>query len=284
MAKAIDPAMMAAFERCGEALMVGMTERTKELSTRQEGTSQLAYALSAHLLQEERPEPTSVVDATRLMAEQRRTTMRAFARASEMDPSHPDIGWLAAERCFDGAECKGVQQALLKTEPENLAVLLRAMAWARSRGDEAGMDVAFQRAASATHYDTHRDSSLLAIMDRYADLPIPAVCNDSRLQAAARKRLPGGQGSSVGTLVEFVGVASEQMKPMLPMNVSDFCQAEDGGALAPDRQAGCVQILTAIADGDSVVEQTFAASQLIGLNGGRFAHSQPRATARRLVT
>ncbi len=244
-----------------------LRKRTAELATRQDARSQLAYALTSNMLQQEWSDHTTAEDAARLMAEQQQIAMRAFARARELDPAHPDVAWLAAERCFDGPECAGVQQALLAIEPDNMAVWLRAIYWARARKDDAAVDAAYLRAASAPRYDMHRGSTLLAVMDGYAGVSTPGSCKYAGVQEEARKQLPGGRELDAGLWVEFLGLAGEQASVITGATLNEVCKAEDGGALAPQRHAGCVHIYSAMAEGDTVVEQMIAASQLIRLTG-----------------
>jgi len=260
-----DAAMAAVMEQCNDALMAGMRERAGQLSKHEDATSQLAYALTSPMAQEGMPGAEE--DIERLFKEQQAAQQRAFALAGRLDPAHPDIAWLAAERCFDAATCSQVQQALLQAEPDNAAAWLRAMTWARAREDDKAVEEAFKRAAAAPRYDTHRGSSLLAVMEGYAGLQTPPACMDTRLQAWVRKQLPSGRALDASLFIEIMALAGEHASPFVGGELSSLCKAEDGGALPAGRQAGCVRIYTAIAGSDSALEQGVATSRLIGLVG-----------------
>ena len=258
-----DPVAMAAAERCAEEMAAGMRERTRQLATRNDATSQLAYALTVQMVSEASPESEEEIE--RFLAEQRTVQQRAFARARELDPTHPDIAWLAAEKCFEGPECVAAQQASLQAEPDNTAVWLRAMTWARMRKDDAALEDAFKRAVAAPRYDSHRGSTLLAVMDGYAGLPTPAVCVDTGVQALILKELPGGRAFDAAVFVEMMALAGEIATAIYGMELRTLCKVEDGGALPKGRQADCVRIYSAMASGPSTVEQWMALSQLVEL-------------------
>lgn len=258
-----DAAVMAAMEQCGEALMAGMRKRALQLSERDDAASQLASALTP-FLEDEAP-PDRDEDLHRLIAERQLEQQRAFKRARELDPAHPDIAWLAAEKCIEGIGCAAVQQAALQAEPDNAAAWVRAMTWARMRKDDAAMQEAFKRAAAATHYDSHRGSTLLAVMDGYAGLPTPPTCMDARIQEFARKQLPGGRSLDAMTFVEIMAMAGEAQNAIYGMELRTMCKAEEGGALPRGRQADCVRIYSTMASDPGVAEQRMALAQLIEL-------------------
>ena len=258
-----DPVFMALMEQCSDSLTVVFRERNQQLSNRQDAASQLAYALTSPMAQDDGP--ATEEDIERRMAQQLELQQRAFAHARSLDPKHPDIAWLAAEKCFDQSKCVEVQQALLQAEPANAAAWLRAMTWARSRKDDAAVEEAFKRAAAASRYDTHRGSASLAVMEGYAGLQTPPACMDSRLQDRLRKEMPAGRVLDASLFVEMMALAGEHASPFVGSELSTHCTAEDGGALSAGRQAGCVRIYTGMAGSDSALEQMIATRQLIGM-------------------
>ena len=258
-----DPVVMAAMEQCGGALMAGMRERTRQLATRDDATSQLAYALTVQMVNEASPESEEEIE--RFLAEQRTVQQRAFARARELDPTHPDIAWLAAEKCFEGPECVAAQQASLQAEPDNTAVWLRAMTWARMRKDDAAMEDAFKRAVAAPHYDTHRGSTLLAVMEGYAGLATPPICMDAGVQALASQKLGGGRSFDAMRFVEIMAMAGEAANVMYGMELRTLCKAGEGAVLPRGRQADCVRLYSTMASDPDAVEQWRALSQLVEL-------------------
>ena len=277
-----DPALVAAFEQCGKAMMEQVRKRSEELAGRQDAKSQLAYALTPNMYPQEWSDDITVEEAGRLLAQQQATSQQAFARARKLEPANPDIAWLAMEQCFDGQPCEEAQQALLTREPDNAAVWLKAMTWARFRGDDAAMEEAFWRAASARRYDTHRGSRMLALMEGYADLPTPKVCDIPELQALARKRLTGGRPFDAGTLVEVMGMAQEMATVFAGANLQEFCKEAKGVKLPPDRQAGCTTIYSQMAGDGSLLERQVAMPQLIELTGDTPAGAEWRERYRQL--
>ena len=261
-----DAAMTAVMEQCNEALMGILRERTGQLSKHQDASSQLAYALTSTMAEEETPEPPQTLeDVKHQFIKQQEAQQRIFALARRLDPAHPDIAWLAAEKCFDAPICSDVQQSLLQAEPDNAAAWLRAMTWARARKDDKAVEEAFKRAAATPRYDTHRGSARLAVMEGYAGLQTPLACMDTRLQTWVRKHLPQGRLLDASLFVEIIALAGEQASPFVGSELLSLCKAEDGGTLSADRQAGCVRIYTAMADSDEAVEQAIATRELIGL-------------------
>lgn len=280
--KMSDPALAAALEQCGKAMMEQFRKRTGELAGRQDAKSQLAYALTTNMLQQEWSDDLSIEDAGRLLAQQQTTSQQAFARAKKLEPANPDIAWLAMDKCFDGQPCEEAQQALLTSEPDNAAAWLRAMTWAKFRHDDAAMEEAFWRAARASRYDTHRGSRMLAIMEGYADLPTPKVCDIPEVQELVRKQLPGGRPLNAGTLVEVMGMAQEQATVFSGANLQEFCKEKNGAKLPPDRQAGCVAISSLMAGDGSLLERQVAMPRLIELTGDTPAGAEWRERYRQL--
>lgn len=263
---AADPAIRAAFEQCGNALQEAIRERAGQLAGRQDATSQLAYALTASMSQAP-PSNSSQADAARMAEDVQGAASRAFVRAAQLDPGNPDITWLAAEQCVEGDACEAVREALLRDEPDNMAAWLRAMAWARNRGDTAAVEAAFSRAASATRYDPHRGSGLLAIMEGYAGFPTPSACEDPGIQALMRKELNGARAFDASTIVALIGIASEMASSMSFYNLTKFCKTQSPDMQETDRRADCVRIYSSMAEDQSPLERSVAMSQLIALTG-----------------
>ena len=259
-----DPATEEAVERCGHGLLEVVGERARKLASRNDATSQLAYALSPDLNQ---GEVESEQDYERAMAAHNERITRAFARAMALDPGNPDIPWLASSRCDPtSAKCRSMQQALLAAEPDNAAAWLREAAWAHMRGDEPAQEAAFKRAAAATRYDTHVGAAALPLVEAYRGMPTPAACTDPVVQEAIRKQMPGGRAFDPGTVVELLGMAGDQMgASALYMGLDGMCKAQDGGALAPDRRADCIRVYTAVAGGNTMLEQLTATARLVEL-------------------
>lgn len=258
-----DAAVMAAGQLCGQALMAVMRERTRQLAGRDDATSQLALALMPYMEREGYQASGEI--SMDVLLEHQAMQQRAFKRARKLDPDHPDIAWLAAEKCVEGPGCEETQQAALHAEPDNAAAWVRAMTWARMRKDDAAMERAFKRAAAATQYESHRGSTLLAIMEGYAGLATPPICMDARVQALASTQLPGGRSLDAMTFVELMAMSGEAQNASYGMELRSMCKAEQGGALPKGRQADCVRIYGTMASDPGAVEQWMALSQLIEL-------------------
>lgn len=276
-----EPAVAAAAERCAETLMASMRDRARQMAAQDDATSQLAYAMTAHMLLDAGLE--SVEQVERYMAERRTIEQRAFTRARQLDPTHPDIPWLAAEKCFEGPECRAAQQAALRAEPDNVAVWLRAMTWARMRKDEAALEDAFKRAAAAPHYDPHRGATLLAVMDGYAGLPTPAACMDTGVQALMRKQLPGDRAFDAAMFIEMMALANEHASVIYGSELRTLCKAQDGSGLPSARQADCMRIYNAMAGGPGTEEQWIALSQLVELTADAAEGAAHRERYRQLL-
>lgn len=174
------------------------------------------------------------------------------------------------------------QQALLDSEPDNVAVWLRAMAWARSRDDDAAMEAAFHGAASATRFDTHRGATMLAIMEGFAGLPTPERCMDPRVQEMAREKLPAERTLDAGTFVQLMGMAREHASVFPGTMLREICSVGGDNALTEKRNAECTHVLTAMAGGEMSIDRYFAMAQLIELTGDTPAGMEWRERYRQL--
>lgn len=242
-----------------------LRERAEQLAKRQEATSQLAYAVSAGFFT---PEDAASDDFGKIAAAQREAASQAMARAQALAPSHPDLAWLAASYCADGNDCDRAQRALLEAEPDNAAAWLRAVVWALRRGDESAAAQMFQRATRATRYDTHRGVAMLALLEGYAGLPLPPVCNASEAQAEGRKWLnDDGAVFDIPAYIAILGYASEPMD-FSGVELRKQCLPERGESFLPERHAACTRLFTMMANGDTLLEQIFATRLLAELSRG----------------
>lgn len=257
-----------AVEQCSREILGAIRERTRQLAVRDDARSQLAFGLMAQFATEEAQMQVAIADPGKWMKQQRAVTQRALGRALELAPAHADVAWLAAQHCFDGAECEGVQQALLEAEPDNKATWLMAMSWARARGDDAALGQAFARAAQAIRYDTHRGATVQAVLEAYTGLPTPAVCKDPTVQAAMRKDVPGIRDFDAMSFLEITALAGENAQVIHGAALGKMCDAEQGASLSPARRNDCIGIYTAMAGGGTLVEESVATSNLVRLTAG----------------
>ncbi|MDQ3160134.1 MAG: hypothetical protein M3Q51_03820, partial [Pseudomonadota bacterium] len=147
-------------KRCMDDLQVGMWQRTAELAQRSDARSQLAHALTVRFMVDPRlVTKGQEKQLARALEQQAAVSRQAFARARALAPGDPDILWLAANHCGVGESCESVQQELMRAQPDNAAVWLMAMGWARQRDDADAERAAFERAVSSSRYDRHGGSA-----------------------------------------------------------------------------------------------------------------------------
>lgn len=254
-----------AVEQCGKEIMVAIRERTRQLAVRDDAPSQLAFGLMAQFATEEDQMKVAIADPGQWMKQQRQVTQRALGRARELAPAHPDVAWLAAQHCFDGEECRGVQQALLASEPDNMAAWLAAMSWARARSDDVALGQAFARAAKATHYDTHRGATFQAVTEAYTGLPMPSSCKEASVRAAMRKEMPGMRNFDAMTFVEMSALAGENAQVISASALGNMCDADQSAPISSMRRKDCIGIYTGMATGGTLVEESIATSNLVRL-------------------
>lgn len=265
IARAKPGATSKAVEQCGKEIMGAIRERTRQLAVRDDAPSQLAFGLMAQFATEEDQMKVAIADPGKWMKQQRQVTQRALGRARELAPAHADAAWLAAQHCFDGEECRGVQQALLDSEPDNMAAWLAAMSWARARSDDVSLGQAFVRAAKATHYDTHRGATFQAVTEAYAGLSTPPVCREPSVQAAMRKEMPGMRNFDAMAFVEMSALAGESAQAVHAGALGTMCSADQGAPMSPTRRRDCISIYTAMAGGGTLAEESLATSNLVRL-------------------
>ncbi|MEF9978662.1 MAG: hypothetical protein RR834_09245, partial [Thermomonas sp.] len=175
--------MDALLAECRREVATAFNARALELRQKQDAASQVAYALAVpvdpSLDAELRP------DEYRRGIEKRQNEVRAaLLRAAALAPADPDVLWLAASRCGSGDECMSIQKALLVAEPDNMAVWMWELHWAKQRGDIEGARIAFERVATATRHDLHSGASHEAMLQGYAGLAMPATCQRAEVKQA----------------------------------------------------------------------------------------------------
>ena len=259
-------------EHCGKALSAAMHAHVASLEHRRDAQSQLGYALAAPFTvfaelarTGEREMGADVVK--RRFEEQRTVSQRAFARARALAPDNPDIPWLAAIQCGVEVSCQRVREELLAAEPDNAAVWLREMVWARMRNDQAGVERAFQRAAEASRYDTHTGASQLAILDALSALEMPAECKAGNVQAELRKLYPGVGAVEVADFVLVVANSLAGIEAPAYMDIRERCSPGNASGLDGGRRTACGKVLEKMAASDSMLDQAIALGLLVELAG-----------------
>ena len=260
-------ALMAA---CNREVATAFNARALELRQKQDAPSQVAYALAVpvdpSLDWERRPD-----EYQRGMAKRQNEVQTALLRAAALAPADPDVLWLAAAHCGVGDECRSVQKALLAAEPDNTAVWLWEMHWAKRRGDSEGARTAFERAAAATRYDIHSGATHEAMMDGYAGLAMPASCQSAevKLANAFMREMTGAPENTVetGMLDHALALAAANGNLSLPPynDVRQPCTPALNEAMTTTLRETCKRIHTRLADGDTLMDQIIATRVMVQL-------------------
>ena len=249
--------------RCERALMHAFNDRSRVLGRRPDAASQLAYALAVPFDQVPDIDRMQPSELQRIMARRQLQADQALLRAAALAPEQPGVLFLAAAQCGAGAACRGVQQALLAAEPDNMAAWLMEMGWARLRDDQEGGRIAFEQAAQATRYDTHADTRLQVMVDAYGDSPLPAECSSKQEQAAMRRET--GMRHDFGVLDQALLLANASRALPAYIDISRQCVPQTSEAVAEPRRAACRKILARMADGDTLIEQSIALGAMVQL-------------------
>ena len=261
-------ALMAA---CNRDVAAAFNARALELRQKQDAPSQVAYALAVPLdpsVDVERMPPT---EYQRAMLEWQDEIRAALLRAAALAPDDTDVLWQAATRCGDGSDCRAVQRALLAAEPDNMAVWLHEMAWARTRGDAEAARIAFERAAAATRYDVHAGATHEAMLHGYTGLAMPASCERQEVRAANAymRDLMGLPANTVETGMLDQALASAAVNagvsfpPYSP--IVQPCTPALNVAMTPALRESCKRIHTHLADGDTIMDQILASKIMLQL-------------------
>ena len=259
-----------AAELCGEAMNAALSRHVLSLKTRDDANSQVSYALSLPFAVYSEMHKLGSAELARKEFErrmewQRSESRQAFARAKTLAPDDAGIVWLAATHCGGGAECVEAQQALLRAEPNNAAAWLMEMGWARMRDDKLAYERAFDRASASTAYDRHAGANLLAMLDSFAEVPMPRECKVPGVQSELRRDFPGEGAVDVADFVQVWAVATTQFPAYGGLTKS--CKPAADAKPDTARFAGCRRILEMLAAGDSMLEQSIALALLVELAG-----------------
>jgi hypothetical protein len=250
---------------CGKAIRDAFNARARLLAQREDANSQLAFAMAVPI---EAPVDSAGMDQgamRRALEERHAEQQRAILHAAELAPTRPDVLFLAATFCGSGDACRDVQQALLKAEPDNLAAWLRETGWAKRRGDPAAVQRAFERAAQATRNDSHADSALQALVDAYGGVPMPVECSTDAAKAAMRREM--GMDHDFSMLDQALLIAGASRAGTLPSynDIRLHCKPQPGVTMAAATWAGCRNIMTRMADGDTWIERSIALGTMVQL-------------------
>ena len=252
---------------CGIAIRDAFNVRANQLGQRDDARSQLAYALAL-------PVDTSLdltgmdgVGVRRVFEERFANAQRALTRAAELAPEAPGVLFLAATACNGGDNtCRAVREALVEAEPENLAVWLYEMGWARMRNDREAGERAFEHAAKATRFDTYADATMHALVEAYGGMPTPVECSSPAAKAAMRRATERDQDFSMLDQAMMLAGASRAATLPAYFELRLRCEPRAGVDLGVATREGCRNILTKLADGDGWAARIIAVGTLVQLS------------------
>jgi len=250
---------------CSSAFAKAFDARARHVGLQQDAASQLAYAMAVPFDVEPDIDRMQPAELERIAMGRQREANRALLRAAELAPEQPGILFLAAAQCTGQAACRGVQQALLAAEPDNMAAWLLEMNWAKARDDSEGARIAIKCAAQASRYDMHVETRLQMLVDAYGGSPPPAACTGESAMAAFRRETGMAHGDSffdhalvraAGTRASVsYGAIREQCLPARPAVVDQV------------GQKACRTILERLAKGETFLERGVGLALLLQLLG-----------------
>ncbi|MDI1252223.1 hypothetical protein [Thermomonas sp.] len=250
-------------DRCGIAIRDAFNVRARALAQREDASSQLAYALAVPVDETVDFERMDPVALQRMLEQRTADGQRALMRAVELAPDKPDILFMAATQCRGGDACRGVQKALLAAAPDNMAAWLLEMSWAKMRNDPEASERAFERAAKATRYDTYAESALKALVEAYGGMPMPVECSSDAAKAALRRATGMDHDFRMLDQALLMGNASRVLPAYNDIRVR--CMPQPGKTMGAATREGCRNILTRMADGDTLIERAIAVSTMVQL-------------------
>lgn len=251
---------------CGIAIRDAFNVRARDLVQRDDASSLLAYALAVPFdtpVNIDRMDPVALQG---LMEKRSADRQRALMRAAELAPDKPEILFMAATQCSDGGDaCRGVQRALLAAAPDNLAVWLYEMGWASVRNDPDASGRAFERAAKATRDDRYAHSALQVLVEAYGGMPMPEECSGEQAKTAMRRET--GMDHDFSMLDQALLIASATRAGSLPAyNIIRMrCMPKPGKVMGAETRVGCRNILTRIADGDTLIDRAIGLGTMVQL-------------------
>lgn len=250
---------------CEMAMVEAFNARAHMLSRRQDARSQLAYALAVPFEPGFDFESSSPEVVQRMIEHRHAEAQRALLHASGLAPDNPEILFLAAAQCGSGEACRKAQQALLAAEPDNMAAWLLEIGWARTRNDPDAGQRALANAAKARRYDLHADTGLRVLVETYGDLALPAACSSE--QARAELRRATGLERDFGMLDYALVLANVSRAFPSYSAIRHQCLPQADVEVDKARLSACRTILSRVANGDTLLEQSVGLSTLVELLG-----------------
>ena len=249
---------------CIVAMMASFNARARELALRPDAASQMAYALAVPFPESFEVDRDDQAEYTRRWEQRQAEARRALLRAARLAPEDPDVLWLAATQCGNAEECRAVQASLLAAEPDNMAVWMREMEWARMRKDPDAVARAIEAAATARRLDTHVGAAHEAMLDAYGDVPLPVECPTAPARAAMRAMTRLDRDLDVADhalMLATLGLSKPASNHFRLACLPGLGKAEVAGS-----RANCLRISERLAGEGDLVERAVALDILVQLN------------------
>jgi hypothetical protein len=173
-----------------------------------------------------------------------RAAVELAARASELAPQNPGIGWLHLRLCASTPACdvRDVATVMRWVDADNGAAWLPTLAAAQKDRDTTEVDRILADMARGTRFDLYFNRVVVLMFDALA---------------GARQDLPGAYAASDASRFRAVdGIAAGEIIPRFSP-LLDACREP---AAAPDRRELCLKLAKTMQRGDTVI------AQLIGFN------------------
>jgi hypothetical protein len=173
-----------------------------------------------------------------------RAAVELAARASELAPQNPGIGWLHLRLCASTPACdvRDVATVMRWVDADNGAAWLPTLAAAQKDRDTTEVDRILADMARGTRFDLYFNRVVVLMFDALA---------------GARQDLPAAYAASDASRFRAVdGIAAGEIIPRFSP-LLDACREP---AAAPDRRELCLKLAKTMQRGDTVI------AQLIGFN------------------
>ena len=245
-------------------MMASFNARARELALRPDPASQMAYALAVPFPEGFEVDRDDQAEYTRRWEQRQAEARRALLRAAQLAPKDPDVLWLAATQCGTAEECRAVQASLLVAEPDNMAVWMREMEWARMRNDPDAVARAIEAAATARRLDTHVGAAHEVMLDAYGDVPLPVECTTAPARAAMRAMT--GLDQDLDVADHALMLATLGLSRSASNHFRLACLPGLGKTEVVGSRANCLRISERLADEGDLLQRAVALDVLVQLN------------------
>jgi hypothetical protein len=160
------------------------------------------------------------------------------AKASELDPENPSIGWLRLQLCSNtpGCDIREAATTLRWVDADNGAVWMPTLSIAQRDKDPTEIDRVLQDMAQGSRFDVYRNRTVVLLFDTLKK---------------AGTQLPANYVSSdLSRLSEAMAVADAEIMPPFTA-LLNACRESAG----PERRESCLKLSRTMQHGDTVAAQ-----------------------------